>query len=72
MRPLLEKWRLQSHSESMLKCFEYLSSCNWVLGVSKESHSGGFPSEKKPPEKEEKSLYSMVKKCEVNNKGIAT
>lgn len=43
-----------------------------MLGVSKESHSEDLLSEKKPPEKDERSLYSMVKKCEANNKGIAT
>lgn len=43
-----------------------------MLGASKESHSDGLLSEKKPPEMDERSLYHMVKKCEVNNKGIAT
>lgn len=43
-----------------------------MLGVSKESHSEGLLFKKKPPEKDERSLYSIIKKCEVNNKGIAT
>lgn len=42
-----------------------------MLGVFKESHSEGLLFEKKPPEKDERTLYSMVKKCEVKNKGIA-